>query len=449
MTAEAIGKKPILSKENLYETAKLAMSGLGPAIRSALFYTFVGLVFGFFFLVAWKALDFSASLIRPKQELIADLFLSIGFVLEHLGIGLIVAAISVFFYEWGAHIKHALDLSARLVQSIGQIEETTTLLERSDQLTEDLKQTKLLVESLKLTERLYTEINKSTKLNLGACLNSSIGGPIKDRPEYLNNAVQSCENLVTAIMKLRLDNLWANNKYIEFISKEIDEFVGHNARAFSDLQPNRGAQEFKVPPTAAQMAVEILALQMEVLEERDRYDVISDLSSWSDVKLDRLFDSTMQAVTECDVEVNRVFNVLPYLWRGYDRDLPTDVKDILIKHLNASDCWRGKKGTGCYRIKILWPEKHAKLKTDNRVKNINIPGLLFGLFVHAGQCIKFSVTKPDLSDMQMSRQRNDNDDIKIFEAIWDAAEDFPQGASVEDRVNRVVLALTEQRERKS
>jgi hypothetical protein len=427
------------------ETYKQAKSEFRPAVISAGFYTLVGIAFGFLLLAVQHGLEQWSKAVQPTNEVAAKALHFIAFMFEHLGIGFVVAAIAVFFYEWGAHIKKTMELTNRLVTSIDQVAGVQTVVERAGGLSAALGQTTQIMESLHLTERLYKDIDRATRFNLTVCLSSVIGGTEKEKKQYLINAAKSCEDLIRSIEKLRKNNHWANNKYIEFITKQIDEVVGHNADAFSHLRLNHGTRKFKVPPTAAGMAADILAHQMEAMKEGDRYDVISDLTSWRDTQLDELFNKTEAAVTNDDVQVRRVFNFLPYAWRGYDRMPSSDHRSILVKHLQASETWRGKNGRGSYKIKILWPAGYETIKNDPRVRNINIATQHFGLFIHGNVSIKFSVTKIDLSDMEMCRQDLDNDDSKIFTAVWTAAEEIAAGGSVEDRVSRVYDELAKQR----
>jgi hypothetical protein len=81
------------------------------AIRNVIWYVASGLVVGFSLVMA--------SLYIPPH--LAPWFVPASHVpvlveksLEHLGMGFIVAAIAVLFYEWGAHIKDSLKLSAEL-----------------------------------------------------------------------------------------------------------------------------------------------------------------------------------------------------------------------------------------------------------------------------------------------------------------------------------------------
>jgi hypothetical protein len=446
MADTADEKMKTLSK--LRRTAKQATVELPPAFISAWFYTFVGILCGVLLLAAQKGLEIWSENVKTEHTTLAGLPQFFAFIFEHLGIGFIVAAIAVFFYEWGAHIKKTMSVGSRLAASISQIEDTKKLINRNDELTAALAQTEQVMEALELTGRLYRDISIAAKHNLKWSLNDLFIGPSTkiqeyvNRPEYLitlEEAVNEVEQLAVCLSKLRKDNAWGNDKYIKFITEHINEVVGHNARAFSALIRGAGKQEFTVPPTAAGMAAQILAKQMEAMKEGDSYDVISDLTSWQDTQLDKLFEKTGEAVRENDIKVRRVFNLIPYIRRGRDNPLPHNYLNILTNHLRASEMWKGKNGKGNYEIKILWPKDYDEnLKNNPSLKGTDVASLHFGLFIHGDQCVKFQVTKTDLSDMELCRQAYENNDSRLFGVIWMAASEFPIGESTGERASLVM-----------
>ena len=433
--------------ERIKQSARHAGKQLGPAFISSWFYTTVGLVIGFGLLATQKLLVQWSEPAAVSHEFWAGLLHLLATISEHLGIGFIVAAITVFFYEWGAHIKKTMALAAGLTRSIDQIEETKTIITRNDEVAAALAQTKRLMESLGLTERLYKDIDKATRFNLKVCLNGLIGGASKPRSEYSDRAIESCERLILAIQKLRQDGAWGNDKYIEFITKHISDVVGHNAEGLSNLRRNGNKQDFRVPPTAAGMAAEILSKQMEAMEEGDSYDVISDLTSWQDSQLDELLSTAETAVKSDKVQIRRVFNLLPYTIRGpFKKTLPAKYDEILETHLKASEMWKGDKGIGCYLVKILWRDGYESLRKDPRWRNTEIERLHFGLFGHTDESVKFSVTKSDLSDMEMLRRSRKNEDERLFTALWGAARNFPPEGSTKERIQTVCAKLQREME---
>lgn len=428
------------------QTATQAGKQLGPTFIAAWFYTTVGLIIGFGLLAIEKLLILWSGPPQTDHKFWHESLHFLAFISEHLGVGFIVAAIAVFFYEWGAHIKQTMHLAARLNRSIRRIDEAKTLIDRSDEVAGALEQTKKLMDSLHLTERLYEAIDKAARLNLKRCLDQLINGPLRTRTEYSEKAVESCERLVLAIKKLREERAWGNDKYVEFITRHVVGVVGHNAEALSNLNRNGNKQDFIVPPTAAAMAADILSRQMEAMEEGDRYDVISDLTSWQDSQLMELRTTTRMAIKNDKVKVRRIFNLLPYTRGPFKRKLPAKHNEILEDHLHAAETWKGDKGHGSYEIKILWRDGYDCLHRNPHWRNTEIERLHFGLFTHMDESVKFSVTRSDLSDMEMRRQPRGNEDEKLFEDLWEAAKDFPSDGHVTDRVRKVFENLQREME---
>jgi hypothetical protein len=118
----------------------------------------------------------------------------------------------------------------------------------------------------------------------------------------------------------------------------------------------------------------------------------------------------------------------------------------LKRHLEASENWKGKTAEASYELKILWPKGLETLLEDPRVNQLtNMETLHFGLFIHRHECVKFSVTEIDLSDMELRWQEctEDHKDGVTFKAVWDASFPFPPGETIEDRISNVMTALRE------
>jgi hypothetical protein len=387
------------------------------AYKSARFYMWIGLIAGFSLLATHRSTKHLAEWLSARSganagqqaltQLSAWLIDGLGFVFEHLGIGLIVAAIAVFFYEWGAHIKETVDLSSRLTGAV--------------------EHTKRMMEAIRMNERLGELNARRAEDRLAYSLDTLIGGANRsgdEKPEYLDSAISNCKNLVLALASLQKRNDWASEQYVTFISNHIHKVVGHNADAFSKLHEKKGEQTFNVPPTAAQMADEILAAQMQSVNSGGRYDVISDLPSWQGGQLALLNSATKYAIEEKSVQVRRVFNLI--------RGTPQGTKQLLLKHLDYSDRWKSKTGQGGYEVRILSAKGYEKLKSRGySIKKIEDAHL--GIFSDGSDKVRFKVTEPDLSDMLLSKDPDRvKPEMEMFEAVWRVAAQFPAGHRTND-----------------
>lgn len=379
------------------------------AYKSARLYMWIGLISGFALLGLNRLLDYVAELMphwfgpeaerQPVATILVWLAHSLAFIFEHIGIGLIVSAIAIFFYEWGAHIKETIDLSGRLTNAV--------------------EHTKRMMEAIHMNERLNQLNTARAQERLVWCLDTLIGGADRvaaEKPKYVRNVVANCKNLVLSLASLHSRNDWACEQYLTFISDHIEKVVGHNAEAFSKLYEKAGEQHFIVPPTAAQMADEILAAQMQSLNKGGRYDVISDLPSWQGNQLDQLHKATRYAIEQKDVHVRRVFNLI--------RGIPPGTKQILLRHLEHSQKWRGQTEEAVYDVKILGVNAYKKLRSKAYSLQ-KIEEAHFGIFINGDDKVRFKVTERDLSDMGLSKDPTMVDpSLTMFEDIWRFATDF-------------------------
>ncbi|HEX5736472.1 MAG TPA: hypothetical protein VF131_26815 [Blastocatellia bacterium] len=395
---------------------KIALERLGPAFRSVWFYTIVGLAIGFLLVLIAYGLERPAVYPEPVKEGAAHI---IAILLEHLGMGFVVSSLAVFFYEWGAHIKHALYLSDRLnkgVLQINSIEQRTNLSIRLADIIE---------------KKLLPVFDATGEQHLKHSLEILLAQEMQSPPEYLPKLIENLTRLAKSISNIQHDNSWAKDQYIDFISYLLKEVVVENALTLKNvsekLGEQRGEYQFKVPPTGGEMADKILAAHMNALVKGDGYDVISHLTSWKHLK--SFHKETEKAVTERQVQVRRVFNLL----RHYPVQLPLDeVKNVLNNHLQNMKNWKNKEGNPLYWVKVLGDDE--LLKSSSNLRD-NISEKHFGIFKYAaksegskkneGLNLRVNVHKPDLSDMRLSKSENVfKDDIDIFEEAWEVASDL-------------------------
>jgi hypothetical protein len=359
-----------------------------PAARTAWFYTLIGLLVGGALLVLSHYL---------KGSLGADsLWAPLA---EHLGISFWVAAIAVFFYEWGAHVKKTFQLAEKLAHLL----------------------------SGKAEERLKD------------CLEILLGGTNSDQPEDIRNVASNCQALVLAISELKKEQTWAHDRYVRFVSSFLDKFVGQNAESFKNLLAGgRDDYLFKLPSTAASVADQILAEHMNALTGNDRYDVISDLVSWKGDQMEQFQEATARAVSRGRVRVRRVFNLLLHpsvLLDEPERTTGEQCRIILEKHLMASGQSPKRNKQARYEVKALTQSALA----NSRIKREQIRDAHFGVFFHNkdGVKIRFKVSSSDLSEMHLcSDHERLKESEELFKKVWEAAESLTP-----DLINEIVEAV--------
>jgi hypothetical protein len=158
---------------------------LGPAIRQALLYTLLGIVIGL--LLLWW---------QHYLEEIHYPYLFWSKFLEHLGVGFIVSAIAVFFYEWGAHVKETVDLSKKLYETIESVE-----------------------------AKIEPLLSSAGERSLDHALRAMIGRGVQPMPENIQRIINDCSTLVKDISELQAPGVWSSDKFVDFISYLLHSVV--------------------------------------------------------------------------------------------------------------------------------------------------------------------------------------------------------------------------------
>lgn len=301
-------------------------------------------------------------------------------LLEHLGVGIVVSAIAVVFYEWGAHTKKTMGLAARLQ---GTLAEQQSILQSAgrDALDRSL-QTLIRSDSPRLTQ------------------------PVKV-------VIENCKGLVEAISGLPTEGNWAKDHYISFVATLIDE-LQRNTHSLWKLK-ERGEHSFILKPRAAEISQAFLIAQMSALSgDGDSYEEISELRLWQNDYLTTFHEETKGR----GIKVKRLFNLLR-------RDAPPlavgeceQVRTILKTHLHDSRASKAK-----YEVRVFGT---AELDgTASKVVREQIQGARFGVFTHEGSRVRFRIHRPDLSYIMMCTDPGDFElDVQLLTGAWSTAIDL-------------------------
>jgi hypothetical protein len=354
-------------KYNRWVGVEQARREFVPAFKSSWPYTLVGLTVGALLFLLQHHLNE-----HYDKE-------SLGLLLlEHLGVGFWVSAIAVFFYEWGAHIKKTLELSEMLAEV--------------------------------LTLKAGDALNESLLILLG-----------NDRPSLREKVAQFVEN----ISHLQSQTTWVGDGYLGVVEWLLDEVVLDNVKSFQKLEGGTW-QPFTVPPTAGEMADQILAAQMRVMRPGDDYNVISDVKSWYDGGLETFIKASSTAIIKEGVTVKRVFNLfrldLPEKSEPAYNEICRETIEILEKHLEYAARVKASQTGGRYEIKIFWDDELKELKGREKRYRDKAKTSHFGLFSQnkpPGAITCFKVEEPDLSDMLLSWDFKVIEPYeKLFKIMW-------------------------------
>lgn len=357
---------------------------MGDAIWSSFCYTAFGLATGLL-LTVWVAPSLVSN--HPTWSTIS----------EHIGLGLIVAALSVFAYETGAHMKGVVDLTTDLTHEITRIGPIAEAVSRDA---------------------------------LNRALQELLVGNSEAKP-YLAVTISQCNDLVTTLSELEKSEIWAHEQYLEFVSYLLG-FVVQNAQALQSLgHPEKPSQYFYTMPTSTAASGLILANQMKALINGDRYEVISDLTSWKDEQLNEFHDSTDNAVKIHGVEVIRIFNMVHAHSKGVER---IKARQILSDHLkHSNNLGFTENNSRRYQLLVITEKNLGQVESEDykeRIKQAH-----FGIFTRKQKNLRLrvEVKMPDLSEMILTSNRQEVDkDYVLFKRALAVAKQLTDEKEIEN-----------------
>lgn len=328
-------------------------------------YVVVGLIIGGSLLTIQEYLHFVA-----VPELVQKL-------IEHLGVGFLVSAIAVFFYEWGSHAK----------------------------------------EMRAATERLLDWEHGLPRENLGKSIRKLFGEE-DDKPLPVQAASLSlhCSNLVLHIASLlEQRESWANSEYVDFLSNFVSKYVVSNSEAFTSLSTLKGERRIVMPPTATQSTSDLLERYMRTLAASDSYKVIANMTAWRNNQLSDFQKVTANAIAK-GVTVQRIFNFT----HDYGVKLELEeVLKVLKQHMEEAE------KSDRYQVRTLGPHElnaSTSVLLDKRIREAH-----FAVITHLDQRgralnVRLQFEGHDLSDILITQDELIvSNDATLFLEAWGAA----------------------------
>ena len=368
-------------------------------IRSDWFFIFSGLFVGIACIWCSQNLD----LLHNHQ--------TTRLVIEHLGMGLIVASIAVFGYEWRSQAKKAQEQCEQLLLSLFAVDKLRQTTECSVGLISFLK----------------GEGGRSLENVLSAMLGPRRQSLCKELKETVDNIFDIAQN-----------QTWMSEVYLNFIEGLLQQFVTKNAKALNQVN-NGGEGDFHAPANAASIADDFLSRQICIAKPGDSYVVISDISSWRDAKLDLFRKESLEAIKK-GVNIRRVFNLflddLPHPSDYSYVELRKRTIKVLRTHLKYTVKLANAKGN--YEVKVLADSEVRNLVENSQYHATDIQRAHFGIFQHhrthdtPEAVIRCKVEMTNLSAMKISCDSTEiARDLKWFDDIWYAATDLSENKIVE------------------
>lgn len=336
------------------------------AIRTVGVYSVSGVAVG------W-ALVYWADSFQTTNKLLAKF-------LEHLGMGFIVAAIAVLFYEWGAHLK----------------------------------------DSIRLSEGLRAIQSAVGENALEGALRVLIHG---DKPEHDLEMIRRVTIFVDYVRDLQTAGDWARAGYVRFLYRLLKD-VTQNAESLRNISaelrknPAAGAEYHVIVQSPAALTDIMLAEQMRRLPHGGKYSIATNPRTWQANQLNELHDESRRAV-ERGVIIRRIFVLTRSRGPHAHTFNAAEAGQMIRLHFLHARNWSRASG-GSYEIKLL---------DDSVLKNLATPAATFIYDNHFGvfelsateeHAVLVQVTSPDLSDLRIRGASSFSPYRVQWEEVWKA-----------------------------
>jgi hypothetical protein len=305
-----------------------------------------------------------------------------GKLLEHVGMGFIVAAIAVLFYEWGAHLKAVERVSSEL----------TGLREA--------------VAAQALSKALEVYMNTGDH-------------------DFDRKVIDSITSILNDLKRLQDQGDWTQTGFQRFINAMLDK-VSINSGRLADLSgqlrtnPTRAASYNVEVHTPAQLVDTILAEQMALLPERGRYSVVTNPQDWQEGHFPQLLRESKIAVEQRFIVIRRILVLADSGPNGYEGGDPNEIERILDLHSANAQASATPPGAG-YGFKVLDDYERKRLR---KLKGDAAGNLFINHFAiidkrDSDHCLEIRANDPGLSDFQLAGVPRDSQYIKWFDLVWD------------------------------
>jgi|GEM_PF-3814283 len=352
-----------------------------------------------------------ASLIAMGATL--SLYPLLSHVLEAVGAALIGAAVAVPAMEIRGHDR----LIQRIVNNlIAASQKQHDRLAEINQVQHDTLASinqKQHEELARINHQQLEELTRRAESHIDRLMSVVSGKAVEVLPKALDEAFskttpdaklsQRTWSFVKNVMTLEEKESWTDDVSILFIGALL-YYVSENAISLASAARHGGSYPIRLPKSSASLAASILADQMNSMVEKDEYNVLSDLSSWSG-ELSQFHEATEKAVAR-GVRVRRL--ICPF---SHDADLSEDrVRNILVRHWKTSmEGPRDSNGKPLYEVGVV---------KQTAVRGIQLHHV--GIFRHEDKGVMFEPYEPDLSEMHVSKTAS-REPANLLR-LWERAE---------------------------
>lgn len=369
--------------------------------------------------------DYLGKLVEYKT--IWDSFLAFLFLaIKEIGIGLLVASVAVFGYEYSQHVRGDFERQQKQEGALRSLDAATAILQ-------DVDLTKASLEKIKNDFILIRseDVVKAREKILNLSLDNS-----EDEERFKNLIIKLIKNA----QSLKKTDTIFSESYLRFIVWLSENIVLLNAtqlsrlEQYSDTPLEATSWAFSLPSTKF-VAGQMLGFQLNSLQQGDSYQTISNVLLWDGRDFDFFWSATEEACKR-GVIIERLFNLCNLI----DDEILLKAtfhkaKNIINKHKQLEKVSNGKYTVRFFckkqAEKILSTYKH--LPSGIVDSDFDIPAMHktnFGIFTHVtdrkNDVVAFRVKDTQLSRMSISRKVDDVERcITRFQMMWAISGQVP------------------------
>lgn len=346
-------------------------------------------------------------------------------IIKEIGVGLIVAAVAVFGYEYSQHIRGDFERQIKQDAALESLDDATKLLQTT-------AETKSFIETIK--DDLTTIRSKDIARAGERILNLSIGNsPDEEKFKEL------VKKIVQQAATLKQTGTVYCQSYLSFINWLCEHIILSNLTQLSHLEEHADnsaeATQWRFDlPINKSVAGQMLGFQLNSLERDDLYQTVSNVLFWEGKDFDFFWRETIKACAE-GIRNERLFNLCSLI---EDENLLNEkfsrAKEIVEKHkkLEGSDkeMYEVRFFTVKQAEKAFAEHKGTPEATVAELKMGTMTLTSFGVFTHradpSDDVVSFRVENEQLSRMSVSRIAKDVDKyVTRFKLMWAASENVP------------------------
>lgn len=347
-------------------------------------------------------------------------------VLKDIGLGLIVAGISVFGFEWLSHLNTALKKIDGLNAAIKEIVLLGTQIE-------SLEESNLQISAVSdRFEKRFNSLYNVSRSSYEICLTNLFSE--SDEEVKFRNAIQQ---IISSAIELKQSGTIMGRNYLLFMVWFLERSARYTSALSAVNQKMDETWSYR-PPRGVDVTSEILARQINSLDFGDSYSSITKPSFWLDEGMKEFLKESKGSMKK-GVKIRRIFNFGSLGEKAVISLLEKDIKlRVLLGEHMALTARKyeinGVEFTYDYELRLMTKESanQAHEQVGRILGGRDLYSYSFGLFDYISEggrheIIRYRVLGDDISEIQLKYCGHDDDHLTVFKVVWESCRpDWPR-----------------------